>query len=476
MFSGKSSAMGYFTIVFLCISLNGYSSSVSTISNGEWRDKNIWNTNEIPFSTDTIIIYHKVVYDTSLIISPPGALIIEKNATLCIAESFTFQSGTKVIINGGVLRADSMVNYGKINAYDTSLIELRKGFSVRGSISNFGYRLTIKAGVNFSCYPPIANFQTPKAEICQKDCIGFIDETDRLPQKWSWSFPGGVPSNDTTQNPVSICYPFPGQYEVKLTVSNSAGTDSIIKKDFIYVKPVPSVSAEPDTSLCKSDTIQLKSTSGYLSDWSPKTGLTCYDCPDPLAFPAESINYLLTITDTNKCSATDSIQLKVLSPPLVELGSDATICLGEIVSLNSGSTEYNYLWSNGENKSSILTNSPGVYWVMASNQCGIAIDSIFLNQVEQSDYDFKIPTVFTPNGDGYNERFSIKGLEKAIQSEIIIFDRWGTNIFTSNSAFFEWEGYNGKENLPEGVYFYLLKTRNCKNEEIVKNGTVTILR
>ncbi|MCX2740631.1 M43 family zinc metalloprotease [Pontibacter anaerobius] len=52
--------------------------------------------------------------------------------------------------------------------------------------------------------------------------------------EWLWEFKGGIPATSTQQNP-TVTYPQPGQYDVKLTVSNGTVTDSEVKEDFVHV-------------------------------------------------------------------------------------------------------------------------------------------------------------------------------------------------------------------------------------------------
>src|SRR5207249_3327743 len=59
---------------------------------------------------------------------------------------------------------------------------------------------------------PFVNFAATDPLICEKFCIGFYDQSTNNPTAWQWSFPGGVPSSSTDQNPTNICYNTPGVY------------------------------------------------------------------------------------------------------------------------------------------------------------------------------------------------------------------------------------------------------------------------
>ncbi|MCX7954251.1 MAG: gliding motility-associated C-terminal domain-containing protein [Bacteroidales bacterium] len=88
-------------------------------------------------------------------------------------------------------------------------------------------------------------------------------------------------------------------------------------------------------------------------------------------------------------------------------------------------------------------------------------------------YPIFIPEGFSPNNDGTNDYFEIKGLDPNSKYKIIIFNRWGNVVYTSENYNNKWDGKNMDNNdLPEDTYFYLLK----KNNKPYKSGFVVIKR
>jgi uncharacterized repeat protein (TIGR01451 family)/gliding motility-associated-like protein len=67
---------------------------------------------------------------------------------------------------------------------------------------------------------------------------------------------------------------------------------------------------------------------------------------------------------------------------------------------------------------------------------------------------FFIPNVITPNGDGSNDRFEIKGLGRFVSNEIVIINRWGDSVYQRVNYQNDWSA-NGLSN---GTYFYVLVT------------------
>ncbi|NTV84307.1 MAG: PKD domain-containing protein, partial [Bacteroidales bacterium] len=82
---------------------------------------------------------------------------------------------------------------------------------------------------------PVANFTTKETTIPPGCEISFNDLSAGVPTSWHWVFDGAIPSESFERNPSGIAYETTGTYQVKLVVSNEAGTDSVIFSDFITV-------------------------------------------------------------------------------------------------------------------------------------------------------------------------------------------------------------------------------------------------
>ncbi|MRG48903.1 DUF11 domain-containing protein [Chitinophaga sp. SYP-B3965] len=84
----------------------------------------------------------------------------------------------------------------------------------------------------------------------------------------------------------------------------------------------------------------------------------------------------------------------------------------------------------------------------------------------------KIPNVITPNGDGYNDRFVIKGLELYPQNQLTIINRWGNHVYEKRNYANDWTG-NG---LAEGTYFYIIKLTDREGKQHDLKGYLMINR
>jgi gliding motility-associated-like protein len=83
-----------------------------------------------------------------------------------------------------------------------------------------------------------------------------------------------------------------------------------------------------------------------------------------------------------------------------------------------------------------------------------------------------IPNAFSPNGDGINDTWLIRGVDPTAHFRVQIFDRFGKSIAEFKADALPWDGtYNGRT-LPVGVYYYVISSPTAASYK----GALTILR
>ncbi|MGK6350915.1 gliding motility-associated C-terminal domain-containing protein [Parapedobacter sp. DT-150] len=83
-----------------------------------------------------------------------------------------------------------------------------------------------------------------------------------------------------------------------------------------------------------------------------------------------------------------------------------------------------------------------------------------------------IPNVFTPNGDGLNDYFVIPRLDLFTENRLLLFNRWGNELFKTTDYQNDWNG-NG---LAEGTYYYVLELKAPNGRWETFKGFVTLIR
>lgn len=214
----------------------------------------------------------------------------------------------------------------------------------------------------------------------------------------------------------------------------------------------------------------------YTQLWSPS-----------IVLPAENLDtgtYILTVTDANNCEKKSSYEITepaeiksefTITPPFCESSNDGVVTFTTI----GGVGQYLYSWSDSiMHNDSVRTGlQTGDYTVTVydNNGCN-AVYAISLNP--QEDQCLLIPTLITPNQDGHNDTWIIKGIEYYYDINIEIYNRWGDKIYNFSGTGSEylnnpWKAeYNGKP-LPVGSYVYVV---DLKNNTEPYNGVVSVKR
>ena len=87
-----------------------------------------------------------------------------------------------------------------------------------------------------------------------------------------------------------------------------------------------------------------------------------------------------------------------------------------------------------------------------------------------------IPNVFTPNGDGINDYFTITKVGIS-DFNIVIYDRWGLEIFDSNQISASWDGNNKKgHSVSDGTYFYVINAKGVDAKNYNFKGFISLIR
>ncbi len=168
-----------------------------------------------------------------------------------------------------------------------------------------------------------------------------------------------------------------------LTVINASGCGDSAQVT-VTVHPPPDATITADTTICAGEPLALSASGGAVYSWSPDEGLSCTDCPNPIARPARTTTYPLEMTDANGCHRADSVLVTVLSVT-ADAAGDTTLCAGQATTISaSGGTIYR--WSPEEGLSCAdcpnPTASPAAstrYTVMVANDRGcVASDSVMI--------------------------------------------------------------------------------------------------
>lgn len=247
-----------------------------------------------------------------------------------------------------------------------------------------------------SSLAPFANFKADTTMGCPGLTVQYTDHSTNSPTSWSWSFPGGTPDTSSLQNPVVI-YNTPGQYhDVKLTVSNAMGIDSVIKSSYIAISPNVSaiVTLNNNDSICSGTNVLLKASYGQSYSWIPG-GQTGYQIT-----VNSTGTYSVNVTDPYGCVTTSppvSIYVfPAVSVPTISISNDT---------LTSSAATGNQWYYNGSAISGatgqiyITPYVGGNYYVKVTDSLGVcsAVSSTLVGINEISDIGVSYNLYPNPN-------------------------------------------------------------------------------
>ena len=327
---------------------------------------------------------------------------------------------------------------------------------------------------------PVANFNTLPAPTCTGASFNFDDTSTSGATSWSWSFPGGVPSASTDQDPQNIFYP-PGNYAVTLVACNALGCDSVVQQITVAALPPTAITLGNDTTLCDGNSVVLAADPGFLTYSWQYNGIVLNDTT-PTIIAVSPGSYSVLVTDSSGCVAADTMQVTLLNTPTADFTYEASNapCTQAQVHFAATAPAGTYSWSFGDGT---MANGPlqdhayttGIYTVQLTVSDGPCTTTT-TQTVELTstagipDPRELLPNVFSPNGDGVNDRFAAEGFEDFANCyALVVFDRWGIAVFRSGSPTIGWNGnVEGHEPVPEGVYYYLLTLGDVEYPGVVE--------
>ena len=214
---------------------------------------------------------------------------------------------------------------------------------------------------------------------------------------------------------------------------------SCYRSDTIKINNLPAGNFKlgPDTFVCKNQTIMIGDfDQGYWEyKWSNNS-------TDPFLFIDTAGTFSLTIKDSLGCHKSDTLNVKLLYPPKVNLGKDTLVCNNSnlVLDAKNYSAFIKYKWGTNVTKQTDTARKTGKYWVRVTTACGTSIDTIavkFLvkpNAILPKDSIFCNTVTITLDGANTNNDVKYAWNTKATTQTILANDTGFYKIILSNTC------------------------------------------
>ncbi|MBK6628648.1 MAG: gliding motility-associated C-terminal domain-containing protein [Flavobacteriales bacterium] len=253
-----------------------------------------------------------------------------------------------------------------------------------------------------------------------------------------------------------------------VTVTDTLCATSASASVTVNVIPGVTVDLGPDQVLCPgASTVLSTGLSGPDHAWSTGATTSSITVDQPGS-------YWVQVT-LAQCGGTDTVDVS-LAPDPGPLDFDAVACPGDSVLLIIPYEGVSYTWSGGATTRGIVVGEEGSYGFSVTDAFGCTYSGVASVIPDPLGTDIVVPNVFSPNGDGANDRFEPQA-NGSQDVEVSVYDRWGTEVFRSTSLAVTWDGNNPDRKASEGTYFYVIRyTPSCDDTLRELRGHVTVLR
>ncbi len=267
-------------------------------------------------------------------------------------------------------------------------------------------------------------------------------------------------------------------------------TDSVL----IKVTPPLSITASKNDTLCNGASVRLQASGAQSYQWFPPIYLDDPKSAQPLftASKDTSITYHVIGTDDMKCfSDTGSVTVKVYPVPQMQiLQKNITLEAGNSVMLTTSNSPDITSWkwepptglNNPNVPNPIASPVQSTTFVCAAVNGGgcLAREAVTVTVVCGNSNIF-IPNTFSPNNDGVNDKFYVRGKGLFSIKSFRVFNRWGQLVYEKlngapNDASSGWDGNFNLQKMPSDVYVYMIEILCTNNAVIPVKGNITLLR
>jgi gliding motility-associated-like protein len=438
-------------------------------------------------STNTCIPASSSATYNFLIDGPPMALITDNKDTLCpgatrLVQGVTTQFGSVLWTHNGTgILTNATTNSPSYTAGagdNGNTVLLTLTVSSNNSCNPQSINSTIEIFVKASANIPNINTTSINQVACFGENTGSVQINitgGSSPYTYTWN-PGNIHTQNLNNVPEGI-------YSVDIIDHHGCFASDTFKIEEPPLMTMSAMIVPVDCSGTIDGSMDVSASGGvgpYTYFWPS------LNSSDTSISGIPSGNYTLAITDANGCVLSEIIELGTTGTLIVEADPDSVnVNIGtEIPFTVTGAANYN--WSTDQYLSCDNCSNPictptssTTYIVTGSNPNGCIGSDTVIVHVYVDCHNLSLPNVFSPNNSGpeANNTFGLIGTLPCLETyQLLIFNRWGEQVFETQTTDLLWDGtFKGKPQ-NTGVYFYRVDMKLVNGEEIKKSGNITLVR
>ncbi len=350
--------------------------------------------------------------------------------------------------------------------------------------------------LNLSLKPlPLPDFNIDKSQICSSDSV-IVTYTGSLNPGNIYSFnpDGGTILAGSGMGPYKVKWNTSGVKNVSFVVTLN-GCPSLPVTKQVNVIDGPHLNTIYDSSICIDATANIEAivdVAGCTYLWNLNganliSGSTATGGPLTLSWNTIGTKIVIIQCDNQGCfSNIDTAIIEVHELPtanIISRDGKNVYCETDMVHLSTDDIPNSfYQWQPIElfthydyNNADMQIYDTTLVTTKVTTAFGcIATDTMTIF-TEPCD-DYYIPNSFTPNSDNVNDIFRVVGLKTNAQVEMLIYNRWGNEVFQSSDANLGWNGFYKGIKAETGVYFYYIKITFPTGISRIEKGDLTLFR
>ncbi len=324
--------------------------------------------------------------------------------------------------------------------------------------------------------------------ICLNETLSVLDSSIGA-DTYAWTVSNGESYSIATLPALS--FSSAGVHSVELVVENNLISCVDTLKKELMVQPIPAIAAK-DEDFCLGDTIRVEATgySGLTYRWVPDLLVDDPDSAKSISTAGQSTDFTILVTDSNACTNTDVANIYIQVPFDPET-IDTCVIIGDPFTLGRNlGDRYTYKWEGTESdlewlnckdcavQDVMIVDEVGTvyYTLVYEDTLGCFSNEITYNVCVIPSYTFDVPSAFTPDGDGFNDKVFVRGHGIKTVLEFKIFNRWGEVVFESTTLNEGWDGIYKETDQGIETYIYQAKVEFYNGTTDEKGGTITIVR